>query len=157
MKVPAWSRLNGCLDSVPDSQHSFRGSLYMVPWLRNEGSWLPALAFCFLGLSEGLWFSGLGSLVKVAGSLDLAPWLPGEGSCLPGITSWFHVLGSMVVCVLGSLIAWIRFLVPWTWFHGCLVKVPGCLDSLPHSMELVPWLHVEGGICGFLDMLDLVA
>ncbi len=110
---------NGCLDSVPGWQDSFRGPLYLVPWLCNEGSWLPALTFWFLGLGKGLWFSGLGSLVKVAGSLDLAPWLPSEGSWLPGITSWFHVLGSMVVwrgswlpgsssCLpgLGFMVAW---------------------------------------------------
>ena len=50
----------------------------------------------------------------VLGSLYLVPWLPGEGSCC-----------------LGSL------LVPWTWFHGCLEKVPGCWDMVTGFLDLI--------------------
>ena len=35
-------------------------------------------------------------------------------------------------------------IVAWTWFHACLVKVPGCLDELPASLDLVPCLPGEG-------------
>ncbi len=50
------------------------------------------------------------------------------------------------------MVAWIQLLVCWNWFHGCLVKVPrgldsllsslvkvyGCLDSLPACLHFVP-------------------
>ena len=34
--------------------------------------------------------------------------------------------------------------MPWTLFHGYPVKVPGCIDSIRGSLDLVPWLPGEG-------------
>ena len=99
----------GCPVKVP-------GTLDLIPWLLGEGS-------CFLGsMVAWIWFLD-------SGALGLVPWWPGKGSRLPGSTSWSPEFDSMVAL-------W-RCLVHWTWFHGCLVKVPGCQDSVPGSLNLV--------------------
>ncbi len=146
-------------------------------WLPTEGCWFPGIGSMvvrrrFLPACFTSWFTGLGSmvawrrflvawihfpvnwncyhscLVKVTGYLDshpgslgLVPWLPAEGSWLPGFWSCFPGLGSMV--------GWLRLLIVWTWFHHCLVKVPGfsslglvqrCLVKVPGCLEMVQWL-----------------
>ncbi len=98
-----------------------RDSLTFVLWLSGEASRLPG---------------------SVSVSLDLVPWLPG-GSWLPGFTFWFPQLGAKVAWGR-FLVAWIHFLLPSTWFHSWLVKVPGCLDSVLGSMDLVPSLRGGG-------------
>ncbi len=128
----AWWRL-------PDSQDSNPGSLDLVPWLPAKDPWLSGFDSGALDLvpwlpSEGFWLPGFRS------------WLPGEGSWLPVLGSWCAGLGSMVAR-WRFLHAWIQFLVPSTWFHDCLVKAPGCLDSLHGSLDFitaVPCLPSEG-------------
>ncbi len=56
-------------------------------------------------------------------------WLPEISSVVPSYyfparLRWFRL--DLVVGRQDN-----RFLVPWTWFCGCLVKVNGCLDSFP--------------------------
>ncbi len=59
-------------------------------------------------------------LELILGSLDLVPGLPGED---------YWSFNSLPVL--------------WPWYRACLVKVPGCLGSLPGSQYLVPWLYDE--------------
>ncbi len=90
----------------------------MVQRFPSESSWLP------------------GSLPD---SQYLIPWLHNESPWLSRITSGFPGLG--------SLVAWIHFLVPYTCLNSCLVKAPGCLNLVPVSLDLVPWVP---GKCSML-------
>ena len=125
------------------------------------------------------WFHGClvkvrGCLVSLSGTLDLVPWLTGEGSWLPRFDSCFPELCCMIEW-WRFLVALISFRVPWTWCHGCLikvthsldllpwtcfhhclVKVPGCLDSLPGLLDLVLSLLGEGFWLPGFGFLDLV-
>ncbi len=136
----AWVSFPGCLVRVPGCLDSLPGSLNMVAWIPGEGFWL---------LGFGSWFPGLGSMILskflaawihflvlwtwlnrsqmkvfyyldyLPGCVNLVPWFPSEGFWLPGFGSWFNG-------------------------HGCMVTVPGCLDSLPGSLDLVPLFPGEG-------------
>ncbi len=150
--VPWWpgqgSSLPGFISRIPD----------FVPWLSGQGSWLPAFTFRFHRLCSMVaswrflvawiqfldpwtWFHGCLVVAvcqnSLSGFLNLVPWPPGEDSRLSRFSSCFPGLRSMVAW-WRFLVAWIRFLVLWTWFHHYLVKVPGCLVSLPCSHNLVP-------------------
>ena len=54
------------------------------------------------------------------------------------------------------MVAWLRLLIPWTFFHDFLVQVPGCLDSLPGLLDMVPSLLGEGFWLPGFGLLDLV-
>ncbi len=147
------SWFHGCLNSLP-------GCLDVIPWLPHQGSWLRGLGSMipsrllvawinFLVLFP--WFTGSpvkvsGCLYLVPGSLDLLPgevlWSPEFTSCLQmvKITGCFDLLrfsGLGTEKVPGCLA---HFLVASICFHGCKMKVSGCLGSLLGSLDFVPWL-----------------
>ena len=62
------------------------------------------------------------------------------------------------------MVAWINFLLLWTWFHASLEKVPGCPDSIPGCAGigsfvvwrsfLVSWIHCRVAWAWFHGCLD---
>ncbi len=73
--------------------------------------------------------------------MDLVPRFP-QGKWLPEVTFWFYVLGFLAPR-LGFLSARTWSLNPWTWFHGCLVKITVFFDLRDGSLDLVPSLSGE--------------
>ncbi len=138
-----WTWFHGCMLKVCGSLDLVAYWRLLVPWNRIHGcpAKVPACLFHFL--VHWSWFYGC--LVKVPGcvgslptSLDLVPWLPGEGSWLLGFISQLTAIATTVAW-WRLLDTWTHILVLWAWFHGCLLKVPGCLDFDPASLDLVPW------------------
>ncbi len=86
-------------------------------------------------------------------------WWTGADSCFPGLGSmiaWWRLLVASIhfhFSGLGTevawwklLVAWVHFLVPSIWFHGCTMKVPGCLGLFLGSLVarwrfLDAWVH----------------
>ncbi len=115
------------------------GSLDLVPWLPGEGTWLPGFSSWYAGLDSMVaWWKDPGCLDLVPGCLDLVPLLTSEGSWLLGYGYWFPRLDPWVTGEgswlpgFGSWFCQLCSMVPWAWFHDCLVlclvKVLGCLD-----------------------------
>ncbi len=164
MKVPGclfhflvtWRWVNGCLDSVPGCLDSFH-----VPMTWFHDCVVNVFFSWWLGCTSC--FPGRGSMAACWRFVIFWTWMPSESCWFPRLASmdaWRRFLPACFtswVTGLAYMVAWWRFLVarvhfllPWTWLHGCLVKVPGCLDSVPVSLDLVPWLLGEGsGLPGF--------
>ncbi len=144
--VNPWTWLHGRLVNFPGCQGSIHESI--IAWWRLLIAWIHFLV-------PLTWFCGC--LIKVPGSVELVPWFP-QGTWLSESTFWFYVLCSLAPR-LGFLSACTWSLNPWTWFHGCLVKITGFLDSLRGSLDLVPSLSGESlSMPGLLlSSLDMVA
>ncbi len=58
------------------------------------------------------------------------------------MVAWIHFLVRPELC---SMVAWITPRLPGLGsYHGSPEKVPDCLDPLPCSLDLVPWLPGDG-------------
>ncbi len=89
--------------------------------------------------------------------IDGVSWWAGADSCfhwLGSIIAWWRLLVPSIhfqFSGLGTEVAWWKFLAVWVhfldpsiWFHGCMMKVPGCPGLLLGSSDLVPWTWLPG-------------
>ncbi len=145
--LDTWSWVHGCLVNFLVTK-ILTGALDLVPCLSGEGSWLAAFTFSLAGLlSMVAWWRFLVVCVWFLVAWTLVKWFL---AMVPIAQVHFLVPWRFQIAWFWFLVACVWFLVARTWFHSCLVKVLGCLHSLPPWVWFHGWLEKVPGSLGSL-------